>query len=211
MEVPLPATVDELWNRLSPKHRKRIRYARKSGLTVEWGGADAVDDFYAVFATNMRNLGTPVYSRAWFEAMCRHVPAEVRILTVREDGRPVAAGFLTAFGDTLELPWAASLPDSRRKFSPLLLYWSLLERAVEDGYRRVDLGRCTPGSGNYEFKRHWGCQEKPLHWYYWLSPGASPPELRPSSPRYRLLSQLWKRLPLFVANGLGPHIVRSIP
>src|SRR4051794_23788890 len=67
MEVPLPATVDELWNRLSPKHRKRIRFARKSGLTVEWGGRDAVDDFYAVFATNMRNLGTPVYSRAWFE------------------------------------------------------------------------------------------------------------------------------------------------
>ena len=82
---------------------------------------------------------------------------------------------------------------------------------ISNTYRRVDLGRCTPGSGNHEFKSRWGCEEKPLHWYYWLSPGASLPELRPSNPRYRLLVKLWKRLPLFVANRLGPRVVRALP
>jgi len=111
----------------------------------------------------------------------------------------------------LELPWAASLPDSREKFSPLLLYWSLLEYALEQGYRVVDLGRCTPGSGSHRFKLHWPCEERPLHWYYWLAPGVPVPELRPDNSRFRLATAVWKRLPLFVANSLGPRVVRSLP
>jgi serine/alanine adding enzyme len=211
MEVRLPAKVDELWNRLSATLRKRIRYARKHGLRSQWGGSEAIGSFYQVFCTNMRNLGTPVYPRKWFENIQRHLPAGIRILTLLDEGRPVAGAFLTVFRDTLELPWAASVPDSREKFSPLLLYWSLLEYALEQGYRVVDLGRCTPGSGNYDFKRRWTPEEKPLHWYYWLAPGVPVPELRPDNPRFRLATTVWKRLPLFVANWLGPRVVRSLP
>lgn len=211
MEVRSPANPEELWNRLSSKLRKRIRYARNHGLSAEWGGDEAVGSFYSVFAANMRNLGTPVYPRNWFENMCRGLKGDIRILTLWDAGQPVAGAFLIGFRDTLELPWAASLPSSREKFSPLLLYWTLLEWAVTNGYRRVDLGRSTPGSGNYAFKRRWVCEEKPLHWYYWVMPGACLPELRPDNPRFRLATQIWKHLPLFVANQLGPRIVRAIP
>jgi FemAB-related protein (PEP-CTERM system-associated) len=211
MEVELPSTVQELSERLSPKMRKRIRFARKNGLEPQWGGSEALAYFYPVFATNMRNLGTPVYPRSWFENICRQFPDQIRILTLLEQGKPVASAFVSIFRDTVELPWAATLPDSRDKFSPLLLYWTLLEWALENGYRRVDLGRCTPGSGNHGFKKRWVCKEKPLHWYYWLAPGAAVPELRPDNPRYRMATQVWKHLPLTVANLLGPRIVRSIP
>jgi FemAB-related protein (PEP-CTERM system-associated) len=211
MMASLPANVEELWKGFSPKMRKRIRYARKHGLESEWGGAEAVDSFFRVFAVNMRNLGTPVYPRAWFENICRNLKGEIRILALRENGRPVASAFLIAFRDTLELPWAASVPESREKFSPLLLYCTLLEWATENGFRRVDLGRCTPGSGNHEFKQRWTSEEIPLHWYYWLAPGVALPALRPDNPRYRLATSLWKRLPLALANALGPRIVRGIP
>lgn len=211
MQVPLPDKPALLWDRLSAKLRKRIRYASRNGLYSQWDGAEAIEQFYPVFATNMRNLGTPAYPRRWFENISRKLPAEIRVLTLLEEGKPVAAAFLTIFRDTLELPWAASLPDSRRKFSPLLLYWTLLEWAIQAGFRRVDLGRCTPGSGNHEFKSRWRCNEKPLHWYYWLSPRATVPQTRPDNPRFRLPILIWKHLPLFLANGLGPRIVRSLP
>jgi FemAB-related protein (PEP-CTERM system-associated) len=211
MEVDLPGTVQELSDRLSPKMRKRIRYARKNGLEPRWGGPESVSHFYSVFATNMRNLGTPVYPRSWFENICRRFSDTTRILTLYEQGRPVASGFVSNFRDTVELPWAATLPDSRERFSPLLLYWTLLEWALESGYRLVDLGRCTPGSGNHAFKRRWVCNERTLHWYYWLAPGAPIPTLRPENPRFHLATRMWKRLPLVVANLLGPLIVRSIP
>jgi serine/alanine adding enzyme len=211
MEVELPDTVEELSARLSPKMRKRIRFAAKNGLEPEWSGGEAIADFYSIFATNMRNLGTPVYPRSWFENICKAMPDGVRILTLREEGKAVASAFVTLYRDTVELPWAASLPESREKFSPLLMYWTLLEWSLQNGYRRVDLGRCTPGSGNHDFKKRWVCQEKPLHWYYWLAPGTPVPELRPENSKYRLAVRVWQRLPLAVATALGPRIVRAIP
>jgi FemAB-related protein (PEP-CTERM system-associated) len=210
MLVSLPASVEEHWTRISARLRKRIRYASKHGLTSQWGGGEAVDLFYPIFASNMRNLGTPVYPRNWFENMCQYAP-EIRILSVWDEGRPVAAAFVTPFRGVLELPWAASLPESRERFSPLLLYWNLLEWAIENGYRCVDLGRCTPGSGNHQFKRHWICEEKPLHWYHWLASGERLPEMHAENPRYRLAVRVWQHLPLGVANWLGPRVVRSIP
>jgi FemAB-related protein (PEP-CTERM system-associated) len=120
MLVSLPPSVEDHWNRLSANSRKRIRYARKRGLTSQWGGAEAVDIFYSIFANNMGNLGTPAYPRDWFANMCQYAP-EIRILSVWDEGRPVAAGFLNPFRGVLELPWAASLPQARDKFSPRLL------------------------------------------------------------------------------------------
>lgn len=210
MQVPLPATVDEFAARLSGRLRTKIRSARKHGLRAVWGGVEAVESFYTVFATNMRDLGTPVYPRRWFETVCRLLP-ESRILTLREGHRPVAATLLMALRDTVELPWIASVPEARQKYSTVLLYWTALEWAIQNGYRRVDLGRCTPGSGVHQFKKQWTCEEKPLPWSYWLAPGASVPEMRPDNPRYRWAIRLWQHLPLGVANWLGPHIVRSIP
>ncbi len=211
MEVQIPSDAAEVWNRLNPKIRKRVRHSRKSGLTARWAGGDALEDFYGVFAANMRNLGTPVYPRAWFSNICAYLPAQTRILTVLDEGQPVAAAFLHVFRDTVELPWAVSLPDSRKNFSPLLLYWTLLEWAAENGFRRVDLGRCTPGGGNYQFKHHWGCEEKPLCWSYWLPAGAELPRRHADSSALRWAVQTWKRLPLAVANALGPRIVRGMP
>jgi serine/alanine adding enzyme len=211
MIVPLPPTKEDLWRSLSGRLRNKVRTAQKQGLIGRWQGSSAISDFYQVFATNMRNLGTPVYPRRWFENICRLFPHQSRVLTLYEGSCPVASTFVTCFGDTVELPWIASVPQARRFYSTALLYWTALKWAVENGYRRVDLGRCTPGSGVYQFKRQWQCIEKPLHWYYWLAPGASVPHMRPDNPRFRLAIKAWRRLPLWLANSLGPRIVRSIP
>jgi serine/alanine adding enzyme len=211
MEVLLPATVDEYLRQLSASRRKRIRYSLKSGLRVEWGRGETLSVFYKLFALNMRNLGTPVYPRRFFENQISRFGENIRILTLWDHSEPVAAGFVTSHGTTLELPWAASISGHQKKDLSLVMYWHLIERAIEERYEWLDLGRCTRGSGSWDFKRHWNPIERPLHWYYWLEAGASLPEVRPDNPKFRLAKTLWKRLPLAVANGLGPHLVRSIP
>jgi len=211
MEIPLPENVETLWGGLSSGMRNKIRNAQKNKLRVDWGGEESVQTFYEIFSTNMRNLGTPVYPQRWFRNLCREFPEEVKVLTLWDQDEAVASGIVTCFRDTLELPWSATIPESRKKYSAVFLYWTLLEWGILNGYRRVDFGRCTKGSGVYEFKRHWNSQERPLHWYYWLDSGTQVPELRPDNPRYRFATQVWKRLPVAVANLLGPRIVRSIP
>lgn len=211
MEVALPSTAKELWDRLSSRMRNKIRRARKSGLHAEWGGAESLDVFYPIFAENMRNHGTPVYPRRWFENFFLYGSNQTSILSVWDGERPVGAGVVTAHRGTVEWPWCATLRDSPCKYANAFLYWSLLAWATQNKFQRVDLGRCTPGGGTHKFKRLWGCEETPLHWYHWLSKGTRLPELRPDSSRYHWATQLWRRLPLAVANRMGPHIVRSIP
>jgi FemAB-related protein (PEP-CTERM system-associated) len=211
MVVPLPKTAEELWNGLSSRLRNKIRGARKHAFEIRWGGPELVGDFYKVFAVNMRNLGTPVYPQSWFESVFKHAGDSCRLLTLWEGKEPVAATIASVFRDAVELPWIASLPQERKHNSTVLLYWTALEWAAQSGYRSVDLGRCTPGGGTYQFKSQWNCEEKPLHWYYWLAPGQALPNLRPDNPKYKAAIRVWQRLPLGLANWLGPRIVRSIP
>jgi len=211
MEIELPATIDDYLRRLSSARRKRIRYLLKHQLRPEWTGLEGVSEFYRIFAVNMRNLGTPVYPREFFEQQLCRLSDKVRILILRDGSQAVAAGLVSAYRETLELPWAASLPESRRKEAPTLLYWSLIEKAIEEGFKRLDLGRCVPGSGNYQFKQHWQPIAKPLNWYYWLAPGTAIRTFGADNPKFRLATALWKRLPLAVANTLGPRVVRCIP
>ncbi len=211
MEVDLPTTADELWKGLSSGMRNKVRNAQKQGLRVEWGKGEMLDGFYRIFSRNMRDLGTPVYPRQWFENLSQRLADMVHLVTVWEGSQAVASGFVLTHRETAEFPWSSALRESRKKYSAVLMYWALLEWAIQNGYRRVDFGRSSPGSGTHEFKKHWGARERPLHWYYWLAPGTPLPGLRADNPRYRWATQLWQHLPLPVANLIGPRIVRAIP
>lgn len=207
MLLPL---VKPVWDGLDRKVRNQIRKAQKSGLMADRGGVELLADFYTVFARNMRDLGTPVYSRRLFEEALRAFPDRAALHVVRLEGRPVAAGLTYRTAGTVEVPWASSIRDYSALCPNHLLYWSVIEAAVENGCDTLDFGRSTPGEGTFKFKEQWGAQPVPLHWEYRLLDGATLPNLSPSNPKYRLMIETWKRLPLPVASLLGPHIVRSI-
>lgn len=211
MEINLPGTPDDYLKTLSSGMRKKLRYACRSCLQAEWGGIELVHEFYQVFSANMRDLGTPVYPMDWFAHQLQRNPETIRILLLREGKKAVFAAFLSTFRNTLELPWAASLASARERYSQLALYWTFIEWAIRHGFRKIDLGRCTPDGGPYRFKKHWNCDERPLQWQYWVRNGTPVPNLRPENKKYRLAVGLWKRLPLPVANALGPRIVGGLP
>ena len=93
----------------------------------------------------------------------------------------------------------------------MLLYWNVLEYACEQGFKTFDFGRCTPDSGTYRFKKQWGAEASQLYWHYWLRNGGEPPRLNPANPKYHFAVSAWRRLPLALANRLGPLIVRNLP
>jgi FemAB-related protein (PEP-CTERM system-associated) len=204
-----------MWNRLDRKVRNQIRKAQKSDLTSDQGGAELVKDFYTVFARNMRDLGTPVYSRRFFDEVLAAFPDRACVTVVRfksgSKSAPVAAAISYRSGSTTEVPWASSVREYNTLCPNHLLYWSLIEQAAAGGCKVFDFGRSTPHEGTFKFKEQWGAVPVPLFWEYWLQPGAAPPDANPSNPKFHLAIALWKRLPLVVANQLGPMIVRSIP
>ena len=208
MHLPLTATI---WDELDRKVRNQIRKAEKSGLVVERGGEQLLGDFYAVFARNMRDLGTPVYSRRLFEEVLRAFPDRAQLHIVRLDGRPVAAGLTYRTASMVQLPWASSIREFNSLCANVLLYWDAIQFAQSTGAGVFDMGRSTPNEGTFKFKAQWGAEPVPLHWEYQLTSDGRLPNVSPANPKFQLAIALWQKLPLGVATRVGPMIVRAIP
>lgn len=211
MELALPASEEALWKGFDAKLRAQIRRPTKEGASAVLGGAELLPEFYDVFARNMRDLGTPVYGRDFFERICADFAAHATLVVVRLGGRAIAAGFLLRWGDRVEIPWASSLREYNRTGANMLLYWESLRHAIARGARRFDFGRSTVDSGTFRFKRQWGAVPVQLHWYYWLRDSNELPNLSPANAKYRLAIGAWQRLPLPVTTWVGPRIVRNLP
>jgi FemAB-related protein (PEP-CTERM system-associated) len=211
MLLDLPETSEKLWDQFKPKLRSQIRKPMKEGLVVRLGREEELTNFYEVFSENMRDLGTPVYSRDFFAQILKNFPNSAWICTILLKAEPIAAGFLCGFRDALEIPWASSLRRYNSLAANMLLYWSVLEFAVKQGYKRFDFGRSSPGEGTYKFKEQWGAKPVPLHWQYWLANGNQLPDLSPKNAKYQLAISVWQKLPLWVTRWVGPAIVRNIP
>ncbi|MBP2674739.1 MAG: uncharacterized protein H6Q84_1579 [Deltaproteobacteria bacterium] len=211
MRLPLPGSADELWKSFPSKLRSQVKVPQKGGMTCRTGRFEELDAFYAVFVRNMRDLGTPVYPKAFFRTILEEFPDNSWICSVYKDNVPVASGFLAGSKGRLEIPWASSVRDYNR-FSPnMLLYWSCLKFGCEKGFDTFDFGRSTEGESTYRFKEQWGASPSPMIWSYWVPEGGEVPELTPRNPKYRLAIEIWKRLPLGVTRVIGPRIIRNIP
>jgi lipid II:glycine glycyltransferase (peptidoglycan interpeptide bridge formation enzyme) len=198
-----------LWDALKSKVRSQIRRPRKEGVTVRFG-VDQLDPFYRVFTRHMRDLGTPAQSRALFAAIAETFPDDVTFGCAYLAGEPVAAGCGFRWADEFEITWASALREHNAIAPNMLLYWCFMERCVEEGVRTFNFGRCTPGGGTHRFKQQWGSKDEPLWWYHYpaTAEAATP---SPEAGAYAWGPRLWKRLPLPLANAIGPRVVRYIP
>jgi FemAB-related protein (PEP-CTERM system-associated) len=211
MRLPLQRPAEEFYRSLHSKLRSQIKRPEKGGATCQSGGAEHLDAFYGVFAENMRDLGTPVYSKRFFAAVLAAFPEQARLFVVRVADEPAAAGLVLGFGKVLEIPWASSLRRFNRLSVNMLLYWKVIEYACNQGFETFDFGRSSADSGTFKFKQQWGAQPVQLHWHYWLRNGGDMPQLNPGNPKYRIAISAWQRLPVAIANALGPLVVRNLP
>lgn len=211
MMLELPASADILSKQLGSKLRSQIRRPERENLEIAWGGAELLPEFYSVFAPAMHELGTPVYSRNFFSVVHAALADVTSVLVVRMGGVAHAAAIIVRHGSRIEVPWAASSAASKRVSLNMRMYWELLSKAIETGASTFDFGRSSVDSGTYRFKAQWGAKPHQLHWHYCLPEGASVPMLNHSNPKFARVVALWRSMPLWCANLIGPQISRYLP
>ena len=203
-------TEESYWKKLDARVRNQVRKAEKSGITTRWGGLDELDAFYSVFCANMRDLGSPVHARQLFSAMLSHIPGS-EIGTAWREGRCIGGLVRIRFRDTLAIPWASTLAEERIYCPNHAMYYDSIKTAFREGYRRLDFGRSTKGEGTYRFKAQWLAEDSPLPWYQFDSQGhAAQSVAHVQSGKLAFAGRVWKKLPLPVANWLGPRLRSAI-
>ncbi|EMI44576.1 FemAB family XrtA/PEP-CTERM system-associated protein [Rhodopirellula sp. SWK7] len=210
MRMPLPETTEGVMKNLKSKVRSQVKKSGEFGLQVNFGADELLDSFYAVFAHNMRDLGTPVFACRLFAHILHEFGDNAEICVVRKNSRPVAAALLVHADGVSEVPSASCLREFNRMNANMLMYRHLLERAVERRSHTFDFGRSSEGSGTYKFKAQWGAVPHPACWQYYVRKG-DPNDMRPDSDGKQRLVKIWQRLPVWLTKMIGPTIVRGIP
>lgn len=193
------------------KQRAEVRKGLKNDLRVETGrDARDVDWHYAVYAESVRNLGTPVFPKALMAETMRGFGDDADILTVLEGDRPVASVLSLYHRGTVMPYWGGGVWAARRLRANDVMYFALMNHARSRGCHSFDFGRSKVDSGAYFFKKNWGFEPEPLAYAVRTADGAEPRDVNPNSPKYKAKIALWQRLPLPVANRIGPWIAKGL-
>jgi FemAB-related protein (PEP-CTERM system-associated) len=192
------------------KTRAVIREAERAKLRADFNRTD-LEAFYDLYALSLRNLGTPMFPKELFVASLEELGDLCDILTVRATGRIVGCVMNYYFRDVMLPFFAGALPEMRDVGLNNYLYWVMLERGYERGFRVFDFGRSKAGSGAFAFKRHFGMTEVPLEYQYDLVTRKELPDINPTNPKYQKAIELWQKLPVGVTKVVGPLIQRRLP
>ena len=210
MLLELPESSEILMKSFKSKLRSQIKKPIKEGLVSKVGGLELLGDFYKVFSINMRDLGSPLHSKKLIQHVLEEFPEKARIVLVYKDSEPLACSIIAGFKDTLENPWASSLHNYSRMAPNMLLYWTMLEYACNNGYNKFDFGRSTPSEGTYKFKEQWGAKPTPLHWHYLSLNGTTIDQETSEKSKFDKAIQYWQKLPVPVTKVIGPMIRKHI-
>jgi FemAB-related protein (PEP-CTERM system-associated) len=205
---PLSESDDENLKAIPRKQRAVVRKTLQGSLTSEID-RDAAR-LFRVYSESVRNLGTPVFPRKYFEALLQVFGADCDIVTILDAGEPVSAVMNFYFRDTVLPYYGGGTTAARRSGANDFLYWETMRRAALRGFRRFDFGRSKAGTGAFAFKKNWGFEPDWLEYEFYLKPGTEMPEKNPNNPKFAPLIEIWKKLPLPVANFIGPFLVRSL-
>ena len=190
------------------KQRAMVRKGIQAGLVSEIDAT--VDRFFDLYSLSVRNLGTPVLPKRWFEVVKEVFADSVDVLTVMKDDRPVSSVMSYYFRDQV-LPYYGGGGDEARALKANdFMYYSLMNHAVARGARVFDYGRSKKGSGSYSFKKNWGFEPEDLGYQYHLVEATDPPAINPNNPKYQLAISVWRKLPVPVTQLLGPRIARYL-
>lgn len=206
--VPIEADPDANFKAIPGKRRNMVRRGMRAGLCRNLD--DDIGRHYDIYARMVRNLGTPVFSKRYFELLKERFGDDCEILSVTVDGQPVSSMMSFYFREEMLVYYGGGTRAARNLGSNDFLYWQLIERACERGVRLIDFGRSKRGTGAYNFKVYWGWEPQPLHYEYQLINAEAVPNVSPANPKYRRLVNAWKRLPVPVTRVLGPILSRNL-
>jgi len=205
----IAAEEDAALKQIPRKKRADVRKGiNNAALSVMTGAPLA--DFYDCYATSLRNLGTPVHGMNFYRQIKQSFGDAVEISTVNGPQGPVCGLMSFYFKDRVMPYYGGAKPEARALHAYDYMYWALMRRAAERGVQMFDFGRSKTATGAYDYKKYWGFEPSPLHYQYHLIKAEALPDNSPNNPKYQRKIRLWQRLPLPVANRIGPWIARQI-
>ena len=192
------------------KQRAEVRQGIKAGLEArrDWG---LLPEFYNIYTTNRKRLGSPPFPRRLFEAVRDEFGKDSQLLTIWHEGRMLSGVISLFYLDQVVPYYGAALEEGFSLGVNDFMYWDLMRESCVSGFKVFDFGRSREGTGPYNFKRHWGFEPTPLAYQYVLVNGRDIPNISPSNPRLRLFIEGWKRLPMPITKWLGPPLTRWLP
>ena len=205
---PIESDLDRNMKAIPRKQRAMVRKGIANGLSSI--AARDVRVLHRIYAESVRNLGTPVFSKRYFQILMDVFGNSADIVTILDDGTPIASVMNFYFRDEVLPYYGGGAAAARGRAGNDFLYWETMRRAADRGCLVFDFGRSKIGTGSFSFKHNWGFEPARLHYRFRLKPGQAIPDHNPLNPKYRMLIAAWKRLPLPVANVLGPFIVRGV-
>ena len=206
---PLAADDDALLLDIPRKQHAVVRKSLKSELTCTW--ETDVDTFYQLYSVSVRNLGTPVFPKKMFVMFLEEFGEDVSVQVIRTpSGEPVASLLSFYHGQTVLPYYAGGTTEARRYGAHDFMYYKLMCRAVGQGYSLFDFGRSKDGTGPFKFKRNWGFTPTFLEYETKTAAGVEKKDVSPTNKKFELMVTVWKKLPLPVANFIGPFLSRHL-
>ena len=205
---PISGDDDANMKAIPRKQRAMVRKGIGLGLASEID-RDA-GRLHGIYAESVRNLGTPVFSKRYFDILMAAFGDDIDIVTILDGTTPIASVMNFYFRDEVLPYYGGGIRAARDRYGNDFMYWEVMRRAAARGFRLFDFGRSKTGTGAFSFKKNWGFEPAPLAYRFRLAAGASIPDINPLNPKFRLFIAAWKRLPIPLANMIGPHIVRGL-
>lgn len=205
---PIAANDEANLQAIPRKQRAMVRKGLGKGLEVTRDLSS--DELYSMYSESLRNLGTPVFSRQYLKMLLEVFGDACEILTVRSGGTAVASVMSFYFRDEVMPYYGGGTSHARELAANDFMYWKTMQRAVERGARLFDYGRSKTGTGSYSFKVNWGFEPQQLFYEYYLVRARSMPNLSPTNPKYRLMIDMWQKIPLWLTQRIGPPLARYL-
>ena len=206
----LPQEAERLLQRFPRDTRYMIRKAQKNGLRTLVDN-ERLTVFYKIYAHSVHHLGTPVFSKTFFQTLLQEFGDRCEITTVWHGAKGVAGVLSFRYRDWILPYYGGSLLEGRQLAVNNFMYWEVMKRAIENGIRFFDFGRSKLGTGSYLFKTQWNMRERALPYQFFLVRGKTMPNYSPANPRFQLAISLWRAMPFSLTERVGPLVVRLFP
>jgi len=200
--------VEQNLSNIPRKQRAVVRKGIKAGLESTWD--ENVDRLYDAYSQSVHALGTPVFSKRYFQVLKQEFGDDCRVLTVTKEGRLIGSVMNFYFRDQVLPYYGGGTPEARAVKGNDFMYWEVMRHSCEEGVKIFDYGRSKVGTGSYSFKKNWGFEPVPLSYEFVLIKADEVPDINPLNPKYKLFINAWKKMPLSLTRLIGPHIVKNL-
>lgn len=213
--VDLREGEEAAWSGLDRNIRRQVRMAQRNELTalVDRTG-ERLDDFYAVMTQFTHSVGTPIFGRRFLREVVKAFPGGFNIVMVYREQEPIAGYFQLELGDTNYGVWGGALHQYLDLRPVYLAYWTTMADTIARGMAYLDMGRSPAGTNASKYKGQWATFSKPVYQQTWSPSGTKSVGVAAqaqSDGRFQLVRDVWPKLPLPVADTVGPWLRRHVP